>query len=80
MTCREFADFMFDYLSGDLGAEVRSLFERHLSRCPNCHTYLAQYRATVSAGKAAFAEPDGALPEDVPEDLIQAILTSRRRA
>ncbi len=80
MTCREFAEFMSDYLSGDLGVDVRGPFERHLSRCPSCHAYLAQYRATVAAGKDAFTELDRALPEDVPEDLIQAILASRRRS
>jgi anti-sigma factor RsiW len=78
VTCREFADFMMDYLTGELSADVVALFERHLSRCPNCRTYLAQYRATVSAGREAFADEDSSLPEDVPEDLIQAILASRR--
>ena len=78
MTCREFADFIMDYLTGDLSADVASAFERHLSVCSNCHTYLAQYRATVEAGKAAFSHDDALLPDDVPEELVQAILTSRR--
>jgi anti-sigma factor RsiW len=78
VTCREFADFIIDYVSGDLAANVSAPFERHLSRCPSCQAYLAQYRATVAAGKDAFSAPDGELPEDVPEDLIQAILASRR--
>jgi anti-sigma factor RsiW len=76
VTCREFADFMMDYLTGDLPASVAALFERHLSRCPNCQTYLAQYRATVEAGRAAFDDPNA--PQDAPEELIQAILASRR--
>ena len=79
MTCREFADFMMDYLTGELPAEVVASFERHLSRCPNCHTYLAQYRATVAAGREAFADESATVPPDVPEDFIQAILASRRR-
>ena len=78
MTCREFADFMMDYLSGDLAADVAASFERHLSVCANCRTYLAQYRATVEAGKAAFADDDALLPDEVPEELIQMLLTSRR--
>ncbi len=79
MTCREFADFMMDYLSGDLAPDVVAAFERHLAACADCHRYLTQYRATVEAGKAAFSSDDGALPDDVPEELIQAILASRRR-
>ena len=78
MTCREFAAFIIDYLEGDLADDVRTPFERHLSRCPNCHEYLAQYRATVAAGKDAFGA-DEDLPSDVPEELIQAILSSRPR-
>jgi anti-sigma factor RsiW len=78
VTCREFADFIIDYVSGDLTADVSAPFERHLSRCPSCRAYLAQYRTTVAAGKDAFSTPDGELPDDVPEDLVQAILASRR--
>jgi anti-sigma factor RsiW len=75
MTCRECAEFLSDYMDGDLTAEVRLVFERHLSVCPNCVTYLEQFRATVVAGQAAFGDDAEA---DVPEELIQAILASRR--
>jgi len=78
VTCREFADFIFDYLAGELDADVGALFERHLTRCPSCVAYLAQYRATIVAGYEAFREDDGAIPPEVPEQLIQAILSSRR--
>ena len=75
MTCRECAEFLSDYLDGDLAVEIRLVFERHLSLCPNCVTYLEQFRATVVAGQAAFGDDAEA---DVPEALIQAILASRR--
>ena len=75
MTCRECAEFLSDYLEGDLVIEIRQVFERHLSLCPNCVTYLEQFRATVLAGQAAFGDDAEA---DVPEELIQAILASRR--
>lgn len=78
MTCREFADFIMDYLAGELPPDVLTSFERHLSLCPNCDTYLTQYRATVAAGRDAFADNDALVPEEVPEDLIRAILASRR--
>jgi anti-sigma factor RsiW len=79
VTCREFAEFIVDYLDGGLAADVRVPFERHLGGCPNCERYLAQYRTTVDASRSAFADPEAAVPSEVPEGLIQAILASRRK-
>jgi anti-sigma factor RsiW len=78
VTCREFAEFMADYLSGELLPETTAQFERHLTVCPNCVAYLSNYRQTVSLGRKAFADDDAALPDDVPDDLVNAILASRR--
>lgn len=78
MTCREFADFMADYLSGELPGEIRARFDEHLSVCPNCVTYLANYEQTTMLGRRAFKNDDPALPGDVPDDLVKAILASRR--
>jgi anti-sigma factor RsiW len=79
VTCRQFADFMADYFEGELAANVRYDFERHLRVCPNCRRYLAGYEQTVKLGKAAFADAEAAVPDDVPEDLVDAILNARRR-
>ena len=78
MTCREFADFMADYLSGELSPETRAQFERHLHVCSNCVAYLSNYRDTVALGRQAFTDDDATVPDDVPDDLVQAILASRR--
>lgn len=78
MTCREFADFMADYLSGELPAESRQQFERHLQLCENCRKYLTGYEESVKLGKRAFEDEDAAVPADVPEELVKAILASRR--
>jgi anti-sigma factor RsiW len=78
MTCREFADFMMDYLSGELSSESRSLFEHHLSICTNCEKYLTSYAETVKLGKRAFGDEAGALPAEVPDGLVKAILAARR--
>ena len=79
MTCREFADFIGEYVSGELAPEVRTAFERHLGRCSNCTKYLAGYRETIRLGKLALAD-DGPPPADVPDDLIAAIRAARRSA
>ena len=80
MTCREFADFMMEYLSGELPSKSRVQFEHHLSLCVNCRKYLTSYEETVKLGKRAFDDEDAALPADVPEELVKAILAARRSA
>ena len=79
MTCREFADFMMDYLSGELPTRVRSEFDHHLSVCANCVKYLTSYRETIALGKRAFDDDGAPVPTDVPEDLVKAILSSTKR-
>ena len=80
MTCREFADFMLDYLSGEISPESRTAFEDHLSRCSSCRTYLSSYEETVKLGKRALDDDTAAVPGDVPEELVNAILAARRPA
>ena len=78
MTCREFAEFMADYLTGELVPETNAQFERHLTVCPNCVAYLSNYRDTVALGRQAFADDDADVRGRVPDGLVDAILASRR--
>jgi anti-sigma factor RsiW len=80
MTCREFNDFMIDYLSAELAVEVRADFERHLADCPNCLRYLESYEVTVAVSRVAFNSLERELPVEVPEELIQAILSAQKQA
>jgi anti-sigma factor RsiW len=78
VTCREFAEFIADYLAGDLPAPHRQEFDRHLARCANCARYLDGYRRTIEMSQSAFEPGDATLPADVPEELVKAILRARR--
>jgi anti-sigma factor RsiW len=78
VTCREFAEFIADFLDGELPEAQRQQFERHLGRCVNCSRYLESYRQSMALGKRAFDDDEAALPSDVPEDLVEAILSTRR--
>ena len=78
ITCGEFEAFILGYLEDELPAGQRRVFALHLAVCRECRDYLAAYRRTVELGKAAFAEPAAPLPEDVPEDLVKAVLAARR--
>jgi anti-sigma factor RsiW len=76
MTCRELIAFLMAYLDGELPAASRVRFDEHLAVCPACVAYLKTYRQTIALGKEAFRDP-GAVPDEVPEDLVRAILASR---
>ena len=78
MTCRELVEFLMAYLEEDLAAGERADFEEHLGMCPPCVDYLESYRETVRLGKQVCDDLEGPVPDDVPEQLIQAILAARR--
>jgi anti-sigma factor RsiW len=81
MNCREFTEFLHEYLFGNLPAEERAEFDRHLAECPWCIAYLDSYRTTIQLGQSAFSGADDPPPPgDAPEELIQAILRARPRA
>jgi len=78
ITCRELTSFIADYLAGELQADVRRAFEHHLSLCPNCVQYVADYRRTVALSRNAYDDDATAVPEDVPQELLKAILAAQR--
>jgi anti-sigma factor RsiW len=79
ITCRQFIEFLDDYLEGGQPAEVRAEFESHFRICPACRDYLRMYQDTITLGKEAFRDPDGPVPQSVPEDLVQAVLKARAK-
>ncbi len=79
MNCREVVEFLMEYLSGELPPDQRQAFDDHLKACPDCVTYLKGYEDTVKLGKAAFRSPNERVPDEVPEELVQAILAARRK-
>lgn len=78
ITCRAFEDFIAEYDAGGLRPAQRFVFDLHLKVCADCRSYLQAYRRATALGQSAFDDPDGKLPDDVPEDLIEAILAARR--
>jgi anti-sigma factor RsiW len=75
ITCRQLIDFIVDYVDGALDETARHDFERHLQVCASCRNYLATYRETMSLTRIAVNDEP---VEDVPEELVQAILARRR--
>lgn len=76
MTCKEIIDFLMRYLDGELAADESARFEEHLAICPPCVAYLQTYKESVRLGRSACVT--GVDCQEVPEDLVQAILAARR--
>jgi anti-sigma factor RsiW len=81
LTCRDFIDVILAWLDDELEPAKRALFAEHLAECVACEDYLRSYRLSVKLGKRAFLPggPDDAIPADVPEELVQAVLAARRQ-
>ncbi len=77
LTCREFIEFLLAWREGELPEEERRVFDQHLARCPYCADYLRSYEATIQLGRGAFCEPDEPVPDEVPDELVSAILAAR---
>jgi hypothetical protein len=77
ITCREFDDFVLRYLDDDLTIPQKTVFELHMRICRECRDYLAAYQRAMELGKSVLPSPDDPLPDDVPEDLVKAILSAR---
>ena len=78
LTCREFEAFVLRYLEDDLPGAQRRAFEWHIRMCRECREYLQAYRTSMEIGKRVLPGPDDPLPDDVPEDLIKAVLAARK--
>jgi hypothetical protein len=74
VNCREISEFLREFVSDELPADVRTHFEGHVSACSNCMEFLKQYELTISASQKACDEPS-----EVPEELVNAILKSLGR-
>ncbi|MGE0821604.1 MAG: anti-sigma factor [Candidatus Binatia bacterium] len=77
LTCRQFIEFLMDYLSRNLPMAAHAQFEYHLSDCPECMAYLREYQTTIDLSKMPFSALDSPVPPEVPEELIAAILNAR---
>jgi anti-sigma factor RsiW len=76
LTCRDLTGFLDDYVAGVLSPRMRGEADRHLALCPRCVDYLVSYRETIRLGRSAFDCPDAALRDDIPKELVSAVLAA----
>jgi anti-sigma factor RsiW len=79
VSCRVFVEFLSEYLSGELTAAERAEFEVHLAECPECVAYLDTYQKTIRLGKTVCDHPEDRVPDEVPEQLVRALLAARTK-
>jgi anti-sigma factor RsiW len=76
ITCEEFEGFILAYLDDELPQRQRTIFELHIRLCRECRDYLAAYRRTTELSRAVMLSPSDRVADDVPQDLIEAVLKS----
>src|SRR3954449_5692039 len=62
LSCKELVELVTAYDEGVLPVEERARFDEHLTECPDCVEYLAQFRRTVAAIGLAAPELDRTPP------------------
>jgi len=80
LTCRDFVEFLDEYLSGALAEDRRAEFSAHLAQCPSCVTYMKTYQATMELGRSVLPCSEDPVSKEVPEELVRAVLAARARA
>ena len=55
LTCRQIIDFVQAFLDGELPPREKTIFELHLTICPDCANYLRNYQTSNCA--MHFAPP-----------------------
>jgi anti-sigma factor RsiW len=79
MTCREFVDWMKDYVPGLLPETQRALFDEHKAACDPCSEFLESYNDTIAAERVAWDDPEAEeCREECPAELARAIRAALR--
>ena len=66
MTCKELVVVLYDFLQGELEAELCQHIQHHLTQCRHCHAYLESYQITIRLSRRLSASP---LPDDLAQRL-----------
>lgn len=78
LTCKEFDEFMLDYLEGGLPVWQKYICWLHVKMCRECAYFIQQYQRVVKLEQTAFDSPDAQVPDSVPEELVKAALAYRK--
>jgi anti-sigma factor (TIGR02949 family) len=71
--CQEMVEVVTDYLDDSLTSDDRQRFERHLSYCAGCSTYVDQMRETIR--QTGLVPREESLPPDLRERIVAQFRT-----
>lgn len=74
VNCQQAFELIGDFVDSDLSLKGRTRLRLHLLICRHCRRYFSSYRATIRAEKNAFLDVDEPGADEIPDDLIAAIL------
>jgi anti-sigma factor (TIGR02949 family) len=74
--CQEMIEVVTNYLDDALPPDERQRFERHLSYCAGCSTYLDQMRETITQTRKVPREES--LPPALRDRILAQFRTSKR--
>jgi anti-sigma factor RsiW len=70
MACRELVQLVTDYLDDALTDDDQRRFEEHLAECPDCVTFVDQFRSTIVA--VGHLATDAPVPPETRDALLAA--------
>ena len=74
--CKQMTDLVLGYVTGKLPAKTKREFDRHLSICPDCVSFLNTYKKTVTLTKTIQADD---IPAKVRENVMNFLRKQIRR-
>ena len=78
LNCREFEEFIDDYIDGKLPSSVSRKVYLHLLACWDCKSYIRAYKRSIEMSKAFCDKLDSEVLEDVPDELISIVLKNTK--
>ena len=77
MNCRDFVEWVTDYLEATLPPELSRRMEAHLHVCDGCRLYLGQMRLTVKTLASLRQNATTEAPSPLRQRVLQAFRESR---
>lgn len=78
ISCQEFESFVYEYYERQLPEDQRKRFEFHMRICPMCESAFNVYVRTIELTGRVFDSQDELIPDEVPQELVNAMLAARR--
>jgi anti-sigma factor RsiW len=70
MTCKQCAELLVDYVSGELSEEFCAIIREHMGQCGPCERFLATYKMTITLTRQL---PMREVPPEMKERLEAAL-------